>query len=51
MSRPEIAHAKQIVVKANINYVNRTQKNYSMSLKLQIVQETKQRQLTATKGD
>ena len=32
------------------NYVKRTQKDYSMSFKLQIVQEIEQGQLTATEA-
>jgi transposase-like protein len=35
-------------MKETSNYVKRTQKNYSMPFKLQIVQETEQGQLTAT---
>ncbi|WP_205728812.1 helix-turn-helix domain-containing protein [Flavobacterium rhamnosiphilum] len=34
----------------NLNYVKRTQKDYSMSFKLQIVQEIEQGQLTATEA-
>lgn len=40
MSCPEIAiHKKNIVMEGNTNYVKRSQKDYPMSLKLQIVRE------------
>ena len=47
MSRPEIAlHQKSSVMKTN--YVKRTQRDYSLSLKLQIVQEIEQGKLSTT---
>ena len=47
MSRPEIAiHKKTIVMSEKSNYVKRTQGDYSMSLKLQIVQQIEQGKLS-----
>jgi len=49
MSRPEIAlHKKNSVMRTN--YVKRTQKDYSLSLKLQIVQSIEQGQLSTTQA-
>jgi transposase-like protein len=49
VSRPEIAlHKKNSVVKTI--YVKRTQKDYSLSLKLQIVQAIEQGELSTTQA-
>ena len=49
MSRPEIAlHKKPSVMRTN--YLKRTQKDYSLRLKLQIVQSIEQGELTTTQS-
>jgi transposase-like protein len=50
MSRPEIAiHKKTIAMEENVNaYQKRSQKDYSMSFKLQVVKEIEQGLLSAT---
>jgi transposase-like protein len=50
MSRPEITIHKKIVMEEMTNYVKRTQKDYSMSFKLQVVQSIEQGHLTATQA-
>ena len=53
LSRPEIAlHKKRSVMKEKDKsvYVKRTQKDYSLSLKLQIVKEIEQGHLSATQA-
>jgi len=50
MSRPEIAIHKKIVMEENTNYSKRTQRDYSMSLKLQIVSEIEQGKLSVTQA-
>src|SRR6187402_775286 len=50
LSRPEITIHKKIVMEENTNYVKRTQKDYSMSFKLQIVQEIERGELTPTEA-
>ena len=47
VSRPEITiHKKTVVMEEHSNYVKRTQRDYSMSLKLQIVQEIERGELS-----
>ena len=51
MSRPEIAiYKKAFIMSEDNNYVKRTQRDYTMQLKLQIVQEIERGQLTATEA-
>ena len=51
LSRPEIAiHKKTFIMSEDNNYVKRTQRDYTMSLKLQIVQEIERGQVTATEA-
>jgi transposase-like protein len=51
MSRPEIAiHKKSIVMEDQSNYVKRTQKDYTLSLKIQIVKEIESGELSVTQS-
>jgi transposase len=50
MSRPEIAIHKNIVMESNSNYVKRSQKDYSLSLKLQIVNQIERGSLSVTQA-
>jgi transposase len=51
MSRPEITiHKKNIVMEENSNYVKRSQRDYSMSLKLQIVSEIERGRISITQA-
>src|SRR2546428_1879133 len=51
MSRPDITiHKKRIVMEENSNYVKRSQRDYSMSLKLQVVREVEQGALSTTQA-
>jgi len=51
MSRPEIAiHKKTFIMSEDNNYVKRTQRDYTMSLKLQIVQEIERGELSVTQS-
>lgn len=50
MSRPEITIHKTIVMEEKTNYVKRSQRDYSMSLKLQIVSEIEKGFTTVTQA-
>lgn len=48
MSCPKIAIQKGIVMEEHFNYVKRSQRDYSMSLKLQIIGEIERGELSTT---
>ena len=49
LSRPEIAiHKKTIAMEENTNYQKRTQKDYTLAFKLQLVQEIERGELSVT---
>ena len=48
MSRPEIAIHKNIVMESKTNYIKPSQRDYSMSLKLQIVSEIERGMLSVS---
>jgi len=47
MSRPEITiHKKRIVMKEETNYVKRTQRDYTLTFKLNVVREVESGELS-----
>jgi hypothetical protein len=48
LSCPEIAIQKSIIMGENFNYLKRSQRDHSMSLKLQIVGEIERGELSTT---
>ena len=48
MSCPEIAIQKNIIMEENFSYVKRSQRDYSTTLKLHIVEKIERRELSNT---